>query len=117
MGWPSPTIPSPVVRVAFGWPCYGHTPEPWTLPPSPFSGSDVPRGAETFRVSGSPGVHIFILYDPTRVTVPAERTQWPLDPNVDLTVAVETASKALDDLKVRGPSPQEGAASPHLHPR
>lgn len=112
--WPValPPIPSPAVGVAFGWPCDGHTPEPRTLPPSPFSGSDVPKGAKSFRVSGSSGVHIFIVYDPTRVTVPTDKAHWPLDTHVDLTVSVETASKALDDLKVRGPSPQEGAASP-----
>ncbi|XP_036206976.1 protein-arginine deiminase type-1 isoform X2 [Myotis myotis] len=61
--------------------------------------SDVPKGAKTFRVSGTSGVHIFIVYDPTRVTVPTDKDHWPLDTNVDLTVSVDTASKALDDLK------------------
>ncbi|XP_005858792.2 PREDICTED: protein-arginine deiminase type-1 [Myotis brandtii] len=63
--------------------------------------SDVPKGAETFRVSGSSGVHIFIVYDPTRVAVPTDKAHWPLDTTVDLTVSVDTASKALNDLKVK----------------
>uniref|UniRef100_G1NSD4 Protein-arginine deiminase n=1 Tax=Myotis lucifugus TaxID=59463 RepID=G1NSD4_MYOLU len=63
--------------------------------------SDVPNGAETFTVSGSSGVHIFILFDPTRVAAPPDKAHWPLDTTVDLTVSVDTASKALNDLKVK----------------
>ncbi|XP_070260298.1 protein-arginine deiminase type-1 [Myotis yumanensis] len=63
--------------------------------------SDVPNGAETFTVSGSSGVHIFILFDPTRVAAPSDKAHWPLDTTVDLTVSVDTASKDLNDLKVK----------------
>ncbi|XP_003989574.2 protein-arginine deiminase type-1 [Felis catus] len=63
--------------------------------------SDVPKGAETFGVSGSPGVEVFVIYDPARVTVPTGKTHWPLDANVDVTVSVDAASKALHDLKVK----------------
>ncbi|XP_047727942.1 protein-arginine deiminase type-1 isoform X2 [Prionailurus viverrinus] len=63
--------------------------------------SDVPKGAETFGVSGSPGVEVFVIYDPARVTVPTGKTRWPLDANVDVTVSVDAASKDLHDLKVK----------------
>ncbi|KAK2492232.1 hypothetical protein MC885_002639, partial [Smutsia gigantea] len=68
---------------------------------SPFSASDVPRGAETFRVSGSSGLEVFVVYDSARVTAPTDKTHWPLDANVDVTVSVDTASKDLNDLKVK----------------
>ena len=81
----------------------------------------MPKGAETFGVSGSPGVEVFVIYDPARVTVPTGKTRWPLDANVDVTVSVDAASKALHDLKVSdpplpAPSPQSEAASPNPHP-
>lgn len=49
---------------------------------------------------------IFIAYDPARVTEPTGRAHWPLDASVDVVISVDAASKALNDLKVRGPSPQ-----------
>ncbi|XP_016074937.1 PREDICTED: protein-arginine deiminase type-1 [Miniopterus natalensis] len=63
--------------------------------------SDIPKEAKTFRVSGSPGVEIFIAHDPARVIEPTYKDHWPLDSNVDVTVSVDTASKALSDLKVK----------------
>nr|XP_036855990.1 protein-arginine deiminase type-1 isoform X2 [Manis javanica] len=63
--------------------------------------SDLPQGAETFRVSGSSGLEVFVVYDPARVTAPTDKTHWPLDANVDVTVSVDTASKDLNDLKVQ----------------
>ena len=71
----------------------------------------MPKGAETFGVSGSPGVEVFVIYDPARVTVPTGKTRWPLDANVDVTISVDAASKALHDLKVSEPPP------PPPHPR
>lgn len=65
----------------------------------------MPKGAETFGVSGSPGVEVFVIYDPARVTVPTGKTRWPLDANVDVTVSVDAASKALHDLKVSDTPP------------
>ncbi|XP_069935324.1 protein-arginine deiminase type-1 isoform X1 [Oryctolagus cuniculus] len=62
---------------------------------------DVPQGAKTFGVSGSPGVEVFVAYDPTQVTEPAGKTHWPLDANVDVVLSVGTASKDLNDLKVK----------------
>ncbi|XP_028369241.1 protein-arginine deiminase type-1 [Phyllostomus discolor] len=63
--------------------------------------SDVPKGAKTFGVSGSSGVEIFTVYNPARVTEPIGESHWPLDANVDVTVSVDTASKDLNDLKVK----------------
>ncbi|XP_037010685.2 protein-arginine deiminase type-1 [Artibeus jamaicensis] len=63
--------------------------------------SDVPKGAKTFGVSGSSGVEIFMVHDPARVTEPTGKSHWPLDANVDVTVSVDTASKDLNDLKVK----------------
>ncbi|KAM8792219.1 protein-arginine deiminase type-1 [Rhynchonycteris naso] len=63
--------------------------------------SDVPKGAKTFRVSVSSGVALFMVYDPARVTEPPDKAHWPLDANVDVTVSVDTASKDLNDLKVK----------------
>lgn len=62
----------------------------------------MPKGAETFGVSGSSGVEIFMVYDPARVWVPTGKSRWPLDTNVEVTVSVDAASKDLHDLKVRG---------------
>lgn len=91
---------------------------PTTLP-SLFSVSDVPEGAENFGVSGSSGVKIFMVYDPARVTEPTGRAYWPLDASVEVVISVDAASKALNDLKVRGPFPAEGQSprqsTPHSH--
>lgn len=61
---------------------------------------DVPRGAKTFRVSGSSKVEVSMVYDPRWVTEPTDKAYWPLDTNVDVVVSVDTASKDLNDLKV-----------------
>ncbi|XP_066126408.1 protein-arginine deiminase type-1 [Saccopteryx bilineata] len=63
--------------------------------------SDVPKGAKTFRVSVSSGVELSMVYDPARVTEPPDKAHWPLDASVDVTVSVGTASKDLNDLKVK----------------
>ncbi|XP_045715332.1 protein-arginine deiminase type-1 isoform X1 [Phyllostomus hastatus] len=63
--------------------------------------SDVPKGAKTFGISWSSGVEIFMVYNPARVTEPTGQSHWPLDANVDVTVSVDTASKDLNDLKVK----------------
>ena len=63
----------------------------------------MPKGAKTFGISGSSGVKISMVYDPARVTEPTGKSHWPLDASVDVTVSVDTASKDLNDLKVRGP--------------
>ncbi|XP_054435593.1 protein-arginine deiminase type-1 [Pteronotus mesoamericanus] len=63
--------------------------------------SDVPKGAKAFGVSGSSGVGIIMVYDPARVTEPAGKSHWPLDADVDVTITVDTASKDLNDLKVK----------------
>ncbi|XP_037356064.1 protein-arginine deiminase type-1 [Talpa occidentalis] len=63
--------------------------------------SDVPKGAENFGVSGSSGVEIFMVYDPARVTEPTGKALWPLSASVDVVVSVDTASKDLNDLKVK----------------
>lgn len=75
----------------------------------------MPKGAETFGVSGSPGVEVFVIYDPARVTVPTGKTRWPLDANVDVTVSVDVASKALHDLKVSDPPSPPRLHSQRLH--
>ncbi|XP_023491423.1 protein-arginine deiminase type-1 isoform X2 [Equus przewalskii] len=62
---------------------------------------DVPKGAETFGVSESSGVRVFVVYDPEQVTVPTGQARWPLDASVGVTVSVDTASKDLNDLKVK----------------
>lgn len=80
-------------------------PETWTLSPFLFSVSDVPKGAKTFEVSGSSGVEISMAYDPARVTEPTGKACWPLSVDVDVIVSVDTASKDLNDIKVRRPSP------------
>lgn len=83
-------------------------PWPWPLSwipgliPCPFSASDVPKGAKTFQVSGSSKLEVFVVYDSTRVTEPAGRDPWPLDPNVEVIVSADKASKDLNDLKVSG---------------
>lgn len=76
----------------------------------------MPKGAETFGVSGSSGVKIFMAYDPARVAEPMGRAHWPLDAGVDVVISVDAASKALNDLKVRGPSPQKVRAPDKAHP-
>nr|XP_007978510.2 protein-arginine deiminase type-1 isoform X4 [Chlorocebus sabaeus] len=63
--------------------------------------SDVPKGANSFRVSGSPGVEIFMVYNRTHVTEPIGKVRWPLDTDADMVVSVGTASKELRDFKVR----------------
>ncbi|XP_007459321.1 PREDICTED: protein-arginine deiminase type-1 [Lipotes vexillifer] len=63
--------------------------------------SDVPKGAETFSVSGSSGVEVFTVYNTARVTEPTGKAYWPLDAGVDVIISVDAASKALNDLKVR----------------
>ncbi|KAM9109586.1 protein-arginine deiminase type-1-like isoform 1-T1 [Megaptera novaeangliae] len=62
--------------------------------------SDVPKGAETFRVSGSSGVEVFTVYNTAQVTEPIDKAHWPLDAGVDVIISVDAASKALNDLKV-----------------
>lgn len=62
--------------------------------------SDVPRGANTFGVSGSSEVKIYMVYDPARVAEPTGRAHWPLDANVDVVVVADTVSKDMNDLKV-----------------
>ncbi|XP_003413183.2 protein-arginine deiminase type-1 [Loxodonta africana] len=62
---------------------------------------DVPKGAKTFEVTGSSQVEVFVVYDPARVTEPTGKARWPLDTNVDVIVSVDTASKDLNDLKVK----------------
>lgn len=74
--------------------------------PFPFSVSNVPKGAESFEVSGSSGVKISVVYDPARGTEPTGKARWPLGAKVDVIMSVDTASKDLSDLKVRGPSPE-----------
>ncbi|KAB0402254.1 hypothetical protein E2I00_013719, partial [Balaenoptera physalus] len=61
---------------------------------------DVPKGAETFRVSGSSGVEVFTVYNTAQVTEPIDKAHWPLDAGVDVIISVDAASKALNDLKV-----------------
>uniref|UniRef100_A0A8C0MR70 protein-arginine deiminase n=1 Tax=Canis lupus familiaris TaxID=9615 RepID=A0A8C0MR70_CANLF len=73
---------------------------PWNLS-SLISGSDVPKGAKTFGVSGSSGVEVFVVYDPARVTVPPDESRWPLAADVEVTLSVDAASKDLNDLKVK----------------
>ncbi|XP_058409008.1 protein-arginine deiminase type-1 [Diceros bicornis minor] len=63
--------------------------------------SDVPKGAETFGVSESSGVRVFVAYDPEQVTVPTGQARWPLDASVDVIVSVDAASKDVNDLKVK----------------
>uniref|UniRef100_A0A8D0TW55 Protein-arginine deiminase n=1 Tax=Sus scrofa TaxID=9823 RepID=A0A8D0TW55_PIG len=77
--------------------------------------SDVPKGAETFGVSGSSGVEVFMVYDPARVAEPTGKARWPLDARVDVIVSVDAASKALNDLKVKVSyfGQQEGGALGH----
>lgn len=67
---------------------------------SPSFLSDVPKGANTFGVSGSSEVKIYMVYDPARVAEPTGRAHWPLDANVDVVVVADKASKDLNDLKV-----------------
>lgn len=94
----------------------GLSPEPQDPFLSPFSARDVPKGAETFGVSESSGVRVFVVYDPEQVTVPTGQARWPLDASVGVTVSVDTASKDLNDLKVRGHFPTvRGCMSPPLH--
>ncbi|KAM5270263.1 protein-arginine deiminase type-1 isoform 1-T1 [Hipposideros larvatus] len=62
--------------------------------------SNVPRGAETFGVSGRSGVEISVVYDPARVTEPAGKARWPLNAKVEVIISVDTASKNFNDLKV-----------------
>ncbi|XP_021118565.1 protein-arginine deiminase type-1 isoform X3 [Heterocephalus glaber] len=62
---------------------------------------DVPRDAKTFRVSASSKVEVLMAYDPRRVTEPTGKAHWPLDANVDVVISVDTASKDLNDLKVK----------------
>lgn len=61
----------------------------------------MPKGANSFRVSGSPGVEIFMVYNRTHVTEPIGKVRWPLDTDADMVVSVGTASKELRDFKVR----------------
>ncbi|XP_051027269.1 protein-arginine deiminase type-1 [Acomys russatus] len=63
--------------------------------------SDVPKGAKTFGVSGSSEVKTYMVYDPVRVPEPAGRAHWPLDANVDVVAVADTASKNLNDIKVK----------------
>ncbi|XP_005409877.1 PREDICTED: protein-arginine deiminase type-1 isoform X2 [Chinchilla lanigera] len=42
-----------------------------------------------------------MAYDPRWVTEPTGKAHWPLDANVDVVVSVDTASKDLNDLKVK----------------
>ncbi|EGW12396.1 Protein-arginine deiminase type-1 [Cricetulus griseus] len=63
--------------------------------------SDVPKGANTFGVSGSSEVKIYMVYDPARVAEPTGRAHWPLGANVDVVVVADTVSKDLNDLKVK----------------
>ncbi|XP_030732810.1 protein-arginine deiminase type-1 [Globicephala melas] len=63
--------------------------------------SDVPKGAETFSVSGSSGVEVFTVYNTARVTEPTGKAYWPLNASVDVIISVDTASKALNDLEVQ----------------
>ncbi|XP_032502187.1 protein-arginine deiminase type-1-like [Phocoena sinus] len=63
--------------------------------------SDVPKGAENFSVSGSPGVEVFTVYSTARVTEPTGKAYWPLNAGVDVIISVDTASKALNDLEVQ----------------
>lgn len=86
-------------------PHHSLSPETWTLSPFLFSVRDVPKGAETFGVSGSSGVEISMAYDPARVTEPTGKAHWPLDAYVDVIISVDTASKDLNDIKVRRSSP------------
>ncbi|XP_004637741.1 protein-arginine deiminase type-1 [Octodon degus] len=62
---------------------------------------DVPRGAKTFRVSASSKVEVLMDYDSRRVAEPTGKAHWPLDANVDVVISVDTASKELNDLKVK----------------
>lgn len=64
----------------------------------------MPRGAETFGVSGRSGVEISVVYDPARVTEPTGKARWPLNAKVEVIISVDTASKDFNDLKVRDPS-------------
>lgn len=64
----------------------------------------MPKGAESFEVSGSSGVKISVVYDPAQVTGPTGKARWPLGAKVDVIMSVDTTSKDLSDLKVRGPS-------------
>lgn len=94
--------------VLLAWPgCLSHypTPETWTLSPFLFSISEVPKGAETFGVSASSEVEVSMAYDPARVTEPTGKARWPLGANVDVIISVDTASRDLNDIKVRRPSP------------
>ncbi|KAM7098531.1 protein-arginine deiminase type-1 isoform 1-T1 [Molossus nigricans] len=63
--------------------------------------SNVPKGAESFRVSGTSGVELLVVYGPAQATEPVSKDPWPLDANVEVTVSVNAASKALNDLKVK----------------
>ncbi|KAF6345268.1 peptidyl arginine deiminase 1 [Rhinolophus ferrumequinum] len=63
--------------------------------------SNVPKGAESFEVSGSSGVKISVVYDPARVAEPTGKARWPLGPKVEVIMSVDTASKDLSDLKVK----------------
>lgn len=76
---------------------YGHALSPCR---SPSFLSDVPKGANTFGVSGSSEVKIYMVYDPARVAEPTGRAHWPLDANVDVVLVADKVSKDLNDLKV-----------------
>lgn len=104
----SPTLPLGVAACR-AWRPQPATHGPPSRAPDPFLSpvSDVPKGAETFGVSGSSGVEVFMVYDPARVAEPTGKARWPLDARVDVIVSVDAASKALNDLKVRGHFPTE----------
>ncbi|KAM5248692.1 protein-arginine deiminase type-1 [Ctenodactylus gundi] len=62
--------------------------------------SDVPHDAKIFGVSGSSGVNIRVVDDPTRATDPTGKALWSLDPKVDVAISVDAVSKNLNDLQV-----------------
>ena len=54
-----------------------------------------------------------MVYAPARVAEPTGKARWPLDARVDVIVSVDAASKALNDLKVRGHFPKKSPRKAH----
>ncbi|XP_031987642.1 protein-arginine deiminase type-1-like [Corvus moneduloides] len=58
-----------------------------------------PRGAASFDVHATPAVTVHMIHSPA--TKPTADSRWPLDPDIEVVVTIDSTSRTIDDNQVK----------------
>ncbi|NXA16016.1 PADI3 deiminase, partial [Sapayoa aenigma] len=60
-----------------------------------------PKGSVAFHAQGTPGVKLYVIHDSQSIKLPSSVGRWPLEPNTEVLLAMDTLSKDVGDEKVK----------------